>query len=657
MDSRRTLVADAVAIAAAAAVVVGVVLQVMLPPAWAPRPAVTPDYPAGLAFPVVGALIVRRRPGLVLGPLMSAGGLLAAVAVLSQSLMLHLAASGALTAAGVLRWVSVATWALGGGLMAMVLPVYAPTGRPPSPRWRVVAIAGMLVTGAQALNGVVRPDPSYAGYAFPTIIPNPLAIPGYTAYPVVRDLLVWPVYVCVVAALVSLALRLRDADPVTRRQIAWPLAAFAVYVVFLLLGEDFVLGATIWTALVPVAIMFSVLRYRLFGIDTVVSRTMLAAGLLAVVSVVYVGAGALSSLVVSEYHQVAGLVAALFAGTFFQPLRRVLQRAIDRVMYGPVGDPVLLAQRLTQEVRRADPADALAAVVSVVRDGLAVGGVAVHVPDGMPPRVRSGEVGPDARVIPLIWHGEPVGSLAIGRPGARRFAAAHDDRVVQTLLPYVADVAHAVRMAADLQRSRERILATREEERRRLRRDLHDGLGQTLSGLAMTLHIARASLRRSPGDAEVLLADLGVGMDAVTGDLKQLVYGLRPPALDDLGLAGAISGLAGPDPAVTVTAEGELDDLPAAVEVAAYRIVQEALTNARRHADATSIRIGLTRDQDLRVTITDDGRGIPAGRRAGVGLASMRERATELGGTCVLTSTSEGTTVEARLPTSAPAPR
>ncbi|GII67214.1 hypothetical protein Skr01_72990 [Sphaerisporangium krabiense] len=657
MDSRRTLVADTVAIIAAAAVVVGVVLQVMLPPAWAPRPAVTPDYPAGLAFPVVGALIVRRRPGLVLGPLMSAGGLLAAVAVLSQSLMLHLAASGALTAAGVLRWVSVATWALGGGLMAMVLPVYAPTGRPPSPRWRVVPIAGMLITGAQALNGVVRPDPPYAGYAFPAIIPNPLQIPGYTAYPVVRDLLVWPVYVCVVAALVSLALRLRDADPVTRRQIAWPLAAFAVYVVFLLLGEDFVLGATIWTALIPVAIMFSVLRYRLFGIDTVVSRTMLAAGLLAVVSAVYVGAGALSSLVVSEYHQVAGLVAALFAGTFFQPLRRALQRAIDRVMYGPVGDPVLLAQRLTQEVRRADPADALAAVVSVVRDGLAVGGVAVHVPDGMPPRVQSGEVGPDARVIPLIWHGEPVGSLSIGRPGARRFAAAHDDRVVHTLLPYVADVAHAVRMAADLQRSRERILAAREEERRRLRRDLHDGLGQTLSGLAMTLHIARASLRRSPVEAEVLLTDLGVGMEAVTGDLKQLVYGLRPPALDDLGLAGAIRGLAGPDPAVTVTAEGDLDDLPAAVEVAAYRIVQEALTNARRHAGGTSIRIGLTRGEDLRVTIADDGPGIPAGRRAGVGLSSMRERATELGGTCVLTSTPEGTTVEARLPTTAPAPR
>ncbi|NUT45245.1 MAG: sensor histidine kinase [Thermoactinospora sp.] len=650
MDRRPPLVAGAMAVTAVAAVLLAAYLQIRLPAAWAPDPPLSPDYPAGLAFPAVGALLIHRRPDLNLGWLMCWGGLLAAFAMLTQTLMLHLAADGAMDAAGVVRWISVSCWSVGGGLMAIILPVYAPTGRLPSPRWRWLVAVGLTVTAAQAIVRVVRPDPPLAGYAFPEVIPNALQIRSFTAVWLVGDILIWVVNACVVAALVSLALRLRGADPVTRRQIAWPLAAFALYVVFLLLGEDFWLFATIWTGLIPVAIVFSVLRYRLFGIDTVISRAVVVTGLLAIISAVYFGVGALAGLIVAEQHQIAGLVAALFAGAFFQPLRRSLQRAVDRVMYGPVGDPGLLAQRLTHEVRRADPADALAAVVSVVRDGLAVDGVAVNVPEGLPAHVQSGDPGPEARVISLVWHGEPVGNLHIGRPGARRFAAAHDERVVRTLLPYVADVAHAVRMAADLQRSRERILAAREEERRRLRRDLHDGLGQTLSGMAMTINIARINLHRSPDDADVLLADLRTGMDAVTGGLRELVYGLRPPALDELGLAGAIGELAGADPATTVTVDGELADLPAAVEVAAYRIAQEALTNARRHAGAESIAIHLARDEGLRLTITDDGRGIAPEHRPGVGLASMRERAAELGGACVISSGGRGTVVEARLP-------
>ncbi|MEV0581386.1 sensor histidine kinase [Nonomuraea sp. NPDC050310] len=655
MDRRHPLVAGTAAAAAVVAVLLAVLIQLRLPAAWAPDPPVTPDYPAGLAFPVLGALLLRRRPDLILGRLMLAGGLLMAFMVLIQTVMLQLASTGEVVAAGWLRPISVTFWALGGGLSAIVLPLYSPTGRLPSPRWRWFVVAAMVISVLQALNRVVRPDPDLARYPYPELIPNPLALPGFTVeqYLSATVVLFWAVNACVVTALVSLALRLRRADPAMRRQIAWPLAAFAIYVLFLVLGGEFWLATTIWTALIPVAIVFSVLRYRLFGIDTVISRTLVAAGLVLVVGAVYFAVGAVASLLVAEYHQIAGLTAALFAGAFFQPLRQALQRAVDRAMYGPVGDPALLAQRLTQELRTADPAEALAAVISVVRDGLAVDGVSVDVPEGVPSQVRSGEPGPGARVLPLVWHGELVGSLTIGRPESRRFADAHDERVVRTLLPYVADVAHAVRMAADLQRSRERILSAREEERRRLRRDLHDGLGQTLSGLAMTLNIARVNLRRSPAEADILLGDLRSGMDAVSGDLRALVYGLRPPALDDLGLAGAITELAGPDPATTVTSEGELDGLPAAVEVAAYRIAQEALTNARRHSGASNYRIHLAANgRELRLTVSDDGSGVPSHHRKGVGLASMRERAAELGGSCVISSGPCGTTVEALLPLS-----
>ncbi|MCC5578895.1 sensor histidine kinase [Microtetraspora sp. AC03309] len=658
MDERRgRTVASVMAATALALTSFGLLVQLRLPPEWRSPVMVSPDLGVGLAFPLVGAFLVWQRPRLSLAWLMCVGGLLGAGNVIFAALMLRYAAWGEFAVAGVLRWIDVAFWAVAGFLLAIVLPLYSPTGRLPSRRWRPVVVAGAVATVAEIVLIVVRPTPDPATYAWPVVIPNALAIEALAPYyDLVLQVLLYAVQVCVVAALLSLVVRLRRADPVTRRQIAWPLVAFAGYVAFYLAGESAVVLASAWTAIIPLAILFSALRYRLYGIDTVISRTFVAAGVLAVVSGVYFGVSGLSSLLASGYHQVAGLAAALFSGAFFQPLRRALLRAVDRMLYGRVGDPRVLTDRLTQEVRRADPADALAAVVAVVRDGLAVDGAAVEVTDGRPGYVESGDVGGSPREISLVWHGEPVGRLLIGEPGARRFAAAHDERVIATLLPHVADVAHAVRMAADLQRSRERILATREEERRRLRRDLHDGLGQTLSGMAMTINMARLSLKRSPATADDLLRDLRTGMEAVTSDIRELVYGLRPPALDDLGLAGAVRALAeeGP-PAAEVVIEGETTGLPAAVEVAAYRVVQEALTNVRRHAEATRVRVTLRRDAaDLRVCVTDDGIGLPEGRRAGVGTSSMRERAAELGGSCLIVAVPEGgTVVEARFPLTA----
>ncbi|MEU4702180.1 sensor histidine kinase [Nonomuraea dietziae] len=652
-----------VAVVSLVAVVVALLIQTRLPEAWRPSIPATPDHAAGLAFPLVGAFVVARRPRLVVGWLMCAGGLFAGLSVLVGMLMFQAAGAGSMETAGVLRIASGTMWAFGGGILAVLVPLLAPDGRLPSPGWRVHAAVSMTVFATLAFLLAVRPKPAPGGLRRPAVIPNPLKIEALAPVHLqLYEVAYLAMEVCVVVALIALGTRFRRADPAMRRQIAWPLVTFAVYIVFLLLGDDYWAPAVFWTALIPVALMVSILRYRLFGIDTVVSRAFVAAGLIAAVSGVYFGVGAVSSLLVAGYHQVAGLAAALFAGAFFQPMRRLLQRAVDRLMYGPVGDPRLLAERLTQEVRRADPAEALSVVVEVVRDGLAVDGAAVRVSGGL--SVESGDVGASPREIALVWHGEPVGRLLIGRPGARRFAAAHDERVIATLLPYVADVAHAARMAADLQRSRERILAAREEERRRLRRDLHDGLGQTLGAMAMTINIARISIKRAPGTADDLLKDLHSGMEAVTGDIRELVYGLRPPALDDLGLAQAVRQLAEATlttadeegTAVEVVVDGELGDLPAAVEVAAYRIAQEAVTNVRRHARASSVRIALVREAgQFVVSVEDDGVGLRQDCRAGVGTSSMRERAAELGGSCFVTSRpGGGTVVEARLPATAP---
>ncbi|MEN3535761.1 sensor histidine kinase [Microbispora sp. ZYX-F-249] len=661
-------VAWAMAAAALLLTLLGVLVQAGLPAQWQPKPPLTPDFGVALTFPVTGAFLVSQRPRLSLAWLICAGGLLGSGNVAFTALSFHWAWQGEMGAANAGRVIAIVCWAVAGLMLAILLPLCSPNGRLPSRRWLWVVVLGAAATVTEVVLALLRPDPARAAYAWPEVIHNPLEVralvPYYTTAWTVLD---YTVRTCVVAAFASLVLRLRRADPVTRRQIAWPLTAFAGYVALYLMGESWWVPATLWTALIPFAILFAALRYRLYGIDTVISRTFVTAGLLVVVSAVYFGAGAVSSLVVSGYHQVAGLAAALFAGGFFQPLRRALLRVADRALYGRVGDPALLAERLTQEVRRADPADALASVVTVVREGLAVEGVAVEIADGRPRYVESGHVGPTPREVPLVWHGEPVGRLLLGPPGARRFAAAHDERVLGTLLPYVADVAHAVRMAADLQRSRERILAAREEERRRLRRDLHDGLGQTLGAMAMTINMARVNLAKSPATADDLLRDLRSGMDAVAGDIRELVYGLRPPALDDLGLAGAVRALAeetlpaGTDGVedVSVRVEGDLTGLPAAVEVAVYRIVQEALNNVRRHARATRVKVGVTRAPagdggELRVRVADDGIGPPARLRAGVGMSSMRERAAELGGSCVVTAPETGgTVVEARFPLAA----
>jgi signal transduction histidine kinase len=215
--------------------------------------------------------------------------------------------------------------------------------------------------------------------------------------------------------------------------------------------------------------------------------------------------------------------------------------------------------------------------------------------------------------------------------------------------------AHAVRLTAELQRSRERLVAAREEERRRLRRDLHDGLGPALASQTLTLTAARQLLRANPEQAEALLAEAIRHAQDGVNDIRRVVYELRPPALDDLGLAGALRALVAEYGASGVRFEVSVPEplppLPAAVEVACYRIAQEALTNVVRHAQAARCALTVTVGEALTLEVADDGRGLAPARRAGVGLASMRERTGELGGACrVEPGAAGGTRVVATLP-------
>ncbi|WP_240487405.1 sensor histidine kinase [Actinomadura flavalba] len=245
-------------------------------------------------------------------------------------------------------------------------------------------------------------------------------------------------------------------------------------------------------------------------------------------------------------------------------------------------------------------------------------------------------------VRPVMWRaGAFAGAFAAGAVVAR-FAGAP----------------RTVRLTAELQRSRERLVATREEERRRLRRGLHDDLGPTLASLALSLDAARLTLTRDPERMAPALAELRDRLTVAVGGIRELASGLRPPALDDLGLVAAVRALAeGCAARVEIRFDGSADGLPAAVEVAAYRIVEEAVANVRKHAQAPTLLVLFTRGADLHLVVADSGAGLPEPVRPGWqpppggGIAAMKEWAAELGGYCALNSRAGGgTVVAARLP-------
>ena len=212
-------------------------------------------------------------------------------------------------------------------------------------------------------------------------------------------------------------------------------------------------------------------------------------------------------------------------------------------------------------------------------------------------------------------------------------------------------VLDALRMAAEVQHSREAIVTAREEERRRLRRELHDGLGSALAGIALTLQAAHNA--GGPRGDE-LVEGAREQTEAAVADVRRIVRGLRPPMLEDLGSPPrcARTPTAWRRSRSSSSSRPRSPPLPAAVELALYRIATEALTNAVRHAHARRCRVELRVNGDEAVLeIADDGPGLAPDATAGVGLRSMRERAAELGGRVELSSPGEvGLLLRVRLP-------
>jgi two-component system NarL family sensor kinase len=325
-----------------------------------------------------------------------------------------------------------------------------------------------------------------------------------------------------------------------------------------------------------------------------------------------------------------------------------LRLRIERWVYGYRAQPQQALRLLADRAEAAAPDALPAAVTEAVAEALSV--ERVWVEDG---DVAAGET-PAVRV-PLVHRGQGLGNLAIAVPPGRRLST-DDLALVHDLARYAAVLVHSERQSEQLRGSRSRIVASREEERRRLRRDLHDGVGPTLAAIVLKLNAAQS--RADGGERDALLVEARNEVREAITEVRRLVDDLRPPAIDEVGLLAAIrqraAALSG-ELEIEVTGPDPVPSLPAAVEVAAFRIASEAMTNAARHSGATRCRVGIQVDGSLQLTVADNGHGTCGSTRPGVGWTSMRERAAELGGSCTMVSRAEGgLLVHAQLPLEQP---
>ncbi|MDN5749532.1 MAG: histidine kinase, partial [Pseudonocardia sp.] len=533
-----------------------------------------------LSFGVAGVLVAANRPRNPLGWLLLAAAALQGTTAATAPLLVAGGAGG--WPEPVLRTIGTVAaygWPWSIGLCVPLALLVFPTGSLPGPRWRpVVAVAVLNSVVFVAANGAspegLLGDPAARSWFY---LPDHAALaPLWTA----TELVNLAVYL---AALAGLVLRYRRGDDRLRRQLLWlVLALAAVLGVLLVWGPDpgapqgQVILVLLVIPLVPAAITVAVLRHQLLDIRLVFSRAVLYALLTAGVVGAHLGLVALADAV-ARAGTGSALVATLVVAAAFNPVRVRLQRVVDRALYGDRTDPVRLLARMGDGLRGGADDDG---VLTAVRDGLRLPYVAVRC-DGVE-RPAIGVAPANLETVPLRYRDEVIGELVVGvRRGQSRLGAA-DRAALELLAGPLALAVRATVLSRAVQRSREAIVAAREEERRRLRRDLHDGLGPALTGMAFRADAAGNLLRADPDGAERQLVELRAEATGAIDDVRRLVHALRPPALDELGLVGALrrSGdqLAAAGPSIAVEADA-LPPLPAAVEVAAYRIGVEAMTN------------------------------------------------------------------------------
>ena len=621
---------------------------------------------------VVGGMVASNRPANPIGWFFLASALSFAATIFTGEYARYglLTEPGSLPAARAVVWPQSWTWVPGAVLIVVFVPLYFPDGRLVSRRWRPVVWSAALFSVLGAGLSALQP-----GEIQGSGLANPLGTELPQAVAAVFDAVVLPLWLGLLfVSAASLVVRFRRSGREERQQIKWLAFAAAVIPVWFLLNAPverafpnlFLFMDSLALAGVPVAAGIAILRHRLYDIDLVINRTLVYGALTAcVVGVYVVVVGYLGQVFHADDNLLISIIATGIVAALFAPLRDRLQRGVNRLTYGERDDPYSVLSRLGERLEATlEPHAVLPAVAETVAHALKVPHVAIELKRGDEYETVAEYGRPSGEPLrrPLIYGTETVGRIVLSPRGPGESFGPADHRLLEGLARQAGVAAHAVRLTDDLQRSREHLVTAREEERRRMRRNLHDGLGPALSSAMLKLGAARRLLTLS-SPADDLIVEVRDDLRTTVADVRGLVYDLRPPALDQLGLMPAIHDYAQQCASedenglrIMVDVPEQLPPLPAAVEVAAYYIAREAIANVARHARARCCRVHLMlRNEpdrvELRMEISDDGVGVPNERHLGVGLTSMRERAEELGGKfSVESSPEEGTRILARLP-------
>ena len=552
-------------------------------------------------------------------------------------------------------WLAGWIWTVSTFVPVTVLPATFPSGRLSDRRVTVAlgVLALAVMSVGLATTETIDVSPTRA-------VDNPLSVPASDVLFVAGAVLM---LVAAVVAIVGLWLRLGASAGADRRRVAPVAVAAAVTLPALLAttvaGDGAALIQLVVAPLVPGAIALSILQYHLYDLEIVVRRSLVFLGLTVLVIGGYVGVvQASANLLDREPGTFESILAAGAVALVFAPARSALQRGVGRWVYGDRASPGrALADIGGMLTATTGTGLALESSTARLRDALRVPWVAVQSPEGTLSSAGNRPHWATEAVLesfPLVHLGKPQGEVVLVPRSPREPLDARDRALLTQLGAMIAAVLASHRLVTDLQHSRENVVLAREEERRRVRRDLHDGIGPLLSALGTHADVAALRLERDPARVPELMARIRqIADDAMTG-LRRVVDDLQPVGLDELGLRGALEELASSLSSDTgrVQVVGTTGTpLPAAVEVAVYRIVAEAANNALRHGHARLVRVVLAREESqLALEIRAAARGGPETGTPGLGLASMRDRADELGATFELETSERGTTVRASFP-------
>jgi signal transduction histidine kinase len=634
-----------------------------------------------MAMPIVGALIAARQPSNPIGWLFIAIGATMAIWVLADGAAIYslLTNPDAFAGGAWMAWLASWIWAVGWALTGVAFLLF-PTGRLVSRGWRWVVVLLAVGTAVGIALTAFNVGP-FENYKF---VDNPAGVwhTGLTPFGI-KVVSIVALVLGGIPAAASLFVRLGRADAEERHQIKWVTWAASVVVMviaaFLVLrtlgGRVEWLESTVLTVgvLIPISAGIAVLKYRLYGIDVVINKTLVFGVLATFVTVVYiavvVGIGA---LIGAPHEPTPGLsiVATALVAVAFEPLRVRTQRLANRFVYGDRATPYETLAALSASMASAvAPDDMVPRLAGVIGEGLLARRATVWIElDGRLQRRAewpepSGEVDDGMSSLPLDHSGEsffPVRDRneLLGAVSVEMAPGDHLDpsrsKLVVDLSRQAGLVLRNVRLIAELRSSRHRIVAAGAPRRRRLERDLHDGAQQQLVALAIKLGLAERLVDADPEKARELIVELRAEAGDALETLRDLARGIYPPLLADGGITPALEAQVAKSPLpVTLHAEG-LGRYSQDVEVALYFCCLEALQNVGKYAQASHVRIELEAEGDeLRFAVIDDGAGFDLREAKGSGLRNMSDRLAALDGELNITSTpGSGTTIAGRLPAS-----